>query len=189
MKAENGDVVGDKRIQNDKGELTLTDAQKHLNWKEHCERLLNEEFPWGKANLIFEDPVIRPRSQIDKEGVRELALTDAEKHLKWKEHYERLLNEEFPQGKENLIFEDLEIGPQPKIDKEGVKPLLTKMRKASGDAALERMTSLFNCILIGQRIPSEWDASAIVNCFGHKAETTDRGNQNDLKLLEHTIKI
>ena len=35
MKAENCDVVGDKCIKNDKGKLVLTDAEKHLVWKEH----------------------------------------------------------------------------------------------------------------------------------------------------------
>ena len=30
MKAENSEVVGDKCVKNDKGELTLTDSEKHL---------------------------------------------------------------------------------------------------------------------------------------------------------------
>ena len=45
IKVENCDVVGDSRIKNDKGELAFTDAKKHLAWKEHYEKLLNEEFP------------------------------------------------------------------------------------------------------------------------------------------------
>ena len=52
MEAKNCDVVGDKCVKNDKGELALTDAEKHLAWKEH-ERLLNEEFPWDKENLVL----------------------------------------------------------------------------------------------------------------------------------------
>ena len=38
MKAENCSVAGDKYVGNDKEELTLTDAEKHLPWKEHYER-------------------------------------------------------------------------------------------------------------------------------------------------------
>ena len=38
MKAENCSVAGDKRVGNDKEELTLTDAERHLPWKEHYER-------------------------------------------------------------------------------------------------------------------------------------------------------
>ena len=67
MKAENCEVVGDKCVKDDKRELVLTDAEKHLAWKERYERLLNEEFPWGKENLVFEEPVIGPRPQVDKE--------------------------------------------------------------------------------------------------------------------------
>ena len=34
MKAENCDIVGDNCVKNDKGELALTDAEKHLVWRE-----------------------------------------------------------------------------------------------------------------------------------------------------------
>ena len=43
----------------------------------------------------------------------DLAFTDEEKHLAWKEYYERLLNEEFDWDKESLIIDDPVIGPQP----------------------------------------------------------------------------
>ena len=58
MKAENCAAVGDKCVKNDKGELVFTDAEKHLVRKEHYERLLNEEFPWHKRNLVLKDLVI-----------------------------------------------------------------------------------------------------------------------------------
>ena len=45
-------------------------------------------------------------------------ITNAGKHLIQKEHYERLLNEEFHGNKGNLILEDLVTGPQLQIDKE-----------------------------------------------------------------------
>ena len=38
MNAENCHVVGDKCVRNDKEELTLTDADRHLAWKENNER-------------------------------------------------------------------------------------------------------------------------------------------------------
>ena len=44
-------------------------------------------------------------------------IENAGKHLTQKEHYERLLNEEFPGNKENLILEDLVTGPQLQIDR------------------------------------------------------------------------
>ena len=66
MKAANCDVVGDKCIKNDKGELVFTDAEKHLAWKEHYERLLNEEFLWDQESLVLQDSVFGPQPQIDR---------------------------------------------------------------------------------------------------------------------------
>ena len=66
MEVENCDVVGDKCIKNYKEELVLTDSAKHLLWKEHCERLLAEEFTWEKESLILEDPVFGPQPQIER---------------------------------------------------------------------------------------------------------------------------
>ena len=51
-------------VSNDKGELALTNAEKHLAWKDHYERLLNEEFPRDTENLVIEDSVIGTHSQI-----------------------------------------------------------------------------------------------------------------------------
>ena len=70
MKAKNCEVVGNKWIKNDKGELVLTDAEKHLAWKGHYERLLNEEFLWDKESLVLEDPVFGPQPQIDRKSVK-----------------------------------------------------------------------------------------------------------------------
>ena len=72
-----------------------------------------------------------------------------------------------------------------KIDKaSGTSGVVTDMLLASGDAGLERMSSLFNCILKDERTP-ECNAIVIINCFKNKSEATDRGNYRDLELLEH----
>ena len=64
-----------------------------------------------------------------------------------------------------------------------ISSVVTEMLLASSYAGLERMASPFNCILKENRIPSEWDASVIVNCFKHKGEVTERGNCRGPKLL------
>ena len=48
MVKTNVDVVGDKCVTNDDGELACTDSEKLSAWKQHYEKLLNEEFPWEK---------------------------------------------------------------------------------------------------------------------------------------------
>ena len=70
MKASQQDVVGDKCVRNDNGKLAVTDGEKLKAWKEHYQRLLNEEFPWKKEDLDIAQPVIGPCPEIDKESVR-----------------------------------------------------------------------------------------------------------------------
>ena len=71
----------------------------------------------------------------------------------------------------------------------GTSGVVTEMLLSSGDAGLDMMTSLFNCILKEKRIPTEWDTSIIVNDFELKGEATERDNYRRLKLLEHMMKI
>ena len=46
MDRRNQDVVGEKCIRNDAGELSLSDKDKMKAWVEHYSRLLNVEFDW-----------------------------------------------------------------------------------------------------------------------------------------------
>ena len=50
----------DKGVRNDGYDLAISDHRKHLAWKEHHHRLLNEEFEWNKDNLSVNNPIIRP---------------------------------------------------------------------------------------------------------------------------------
>ena len=46
MRKENVDVVGDKPVKNDTGEMSMSEEAKQNAWAEHYERLLNVEFDW-----------------------------------------------------------------------------------------------------------------------------------------------
>ena len=70
----------------------------------------------------------------------------------------------------------------------GTSGVVMEMLLASGDAGLERITSLFNCILNIYLLSGT--QCVIVNYFNkHKGEATERGNYRGLKLLEHMMKI
>ena len=51
--SHNRNVIGDKCVRNDAGELTLSDAQKMNVWVEHQKRLSNVEFDWASEFLSF----------------------------------------------------------------------------------------------------------------------------------------
>ena len=60
MKKENVDVVGDKPVKNDAGEMSLSEEAKQNAWAEHYERLLNVEFDWDPDHLSNKLPLEGP---------------------------------------------------------------------------------------------------------------------------------
>ena len=63
----NQDVVGEKCVRNDAGELSLSDEEKMKAWVEHYTRLVNVEFEW-ESNLLPEvAPVEGPPPPVTKD--------------------------------------------------------------------------------------------------------------------------
>ena len=52
MDKTNQDVVGEKCVRNDAGELSLSDEEKMKAWVEHYARLMNVEFEWESDLLL-----------------------------------------------------------------------------------------------------------------------------------------
>ncbi len=71
MRRENVDVVGDKPVKNDAGEMSISDEDKQKAWLEHYERLLNVEFDWDADHLSEEPPVEGPPIPITLDMVKE----------------------------------------------------------------------------------------------------------------------
>ena len=63
-----------------------------------------------------------------------LVFTDTEKLKAWKEHYEKLLKEEFPWDSNLLQMENPKEGPAPWLEKDAIYTALNKMKdgKAAG---------------------------------------------------------
>ena len=60
FRKENAEVVGDKPVKNDAGEMSMSDDSKQKAWLEHYQRLLNAEFDWDPNHLSDESPVEGP---------------------------------------------------------------------------------------------------------------------------------
>ena len=69
MKSENQDIVGDKCVTDDNGNLSYDDASKLKAWKSHYEKLLNVEFPWESDSLPQVEPISGPPIYITEEMV------------------------------------------------------------------------------------------------------------------------
>ena len=60
FRRENTDVVGDKPVKNDAGEMSMSKDSKQNAWLEHYKRLLNVEFDWDPDHLSYQSPVEGP---------------------------------------------------------------------------------------------------------------------------------
>ena len=54
---ENADVVGDKLVKTDEGEMSMSEDTKQKAWLEHYQRLLSVEFDWDPDHLSDEAPM------------------------------------------------------------------------------------------------------------------------------------
>ena len=57
FRRENTDVVGDKPVKNDAGEMSTSEDSKQKAWLEHYQRLLNVAFDWDPDHLSYQPPV------------------------------------------------------------------------------------------------------------------------------------
>lgn len=70
MDRSNQDVIGEKCVKNDAGELSLSDEDKMAAWVEHYTRLLNVEFDWPSDSLPYVPPVEGPSPRVTVELIR-----------------------------------------------------------------------------------------------------------------------
>ena len=100
----------------------------------------------------------------------DLVFTDTEKLKAWKEHYEKLLNGEFPWDSNLLQMENPKEGPAPWLEKDAIYTALNKMKdgkaagvsgivaeilKVSREVGLELFIELFNNIVKDEKVLSE----------------------------------
>ena len=70
FRRENTDVVGDKPVKNDAGEMSMSEDSKQKAWLEHYQRLLNVEFDWDPDHLSYQPPVEGPPIPITTDMVK-----------------------------------------------------------------------------------------------------------------------
>ena len=151
LRKDNQDVVGDKCVKDDSGNLSFDNEAKKVAWKQHYERLLNEEFSWNPEDLTA-DPVVGPPMHIDVEMVVK-AIT------------------KMKTGKA--------AGPS---------GIVAEMLKVSGDTGARLVADLANDMVRNGVIPSDWEDSFIINIYKGKGDALERGNYRGLKLLDHVMK-
>ena len=138
-------------LTDDSGNLSFDNEAKKVAWKQHYERLLNEEFFWNPGDLTA-DPVVGPPIHIDVEMVVK-AIT------------------KMKTGKA--------AGPS---------GIVAEMLKASGDTGARLVADLANDMVRNGVIPSDWGDSFIINIYKGKGDALERGNYRGHKLLDYVMK-
>ena len=70
FRRENTDVVGDKPVKNDAGEMSMSEDSKQKAWLEHYQRLLYVEFDWDPDHLSYQPPMEGPPISITIDMVK-----------------------------------------------------------------------------------------------------------------------
>ena len=80
MKKTNQDVIGEKCIHNDEGNLASTEEEKKLAWKSHYEKLLNTELDWDRETEPKYSPLPSFQPQIPRK-VNQVPLIHNQQNL------------------------------------------------------------------------------------------------------------
>ncbi|KAK3541849.1 hypothetical protein QTP86_008058 [Hemibagrus guttatus] len=122
---------------------------------------------------------------------------------RWKEYFEELMNEENEREKRVEGVNSVEQKVD-KVRKDEVRKALKRMKsgkavgpddipvevwKCLAEAAVEFLTSLFNRVLEGEKMPEEWRRSVLVPIFKNKGDVQSCSNYRGIKLMSHTMKL
>ena len=133
----------------------------------------------------------------------QFSLDEEAKKEAWREHYERLLNVEFPWNPEDLSEESPVEGPSEPITLEMITKAISKMAsgkaagpsiivaemlKPVGEAGAVEVRDLIADIILEGCIPTNWQESFIVNLYKGKGDALNRGNYRGL-LIEQVMKV
>ena len=153
----------------------------------------------------------RNRAEKDVQHVRVIkdengnVMLNSEAVLKrWKEYFEKLMNEE--NNRDPRIEETEVVNEEVNcVSREEVKNALRRMKKGKavgpdelpvevwkcmGEMGIfvEFLTRLFNRLLVGERMPEEW-RSVLIPIYKNKGDAQCCGNYRGIKLMSHTMKV
>ena len=177
---------------------------------EAYDELYNKLSTKGGEKELYRVARQRDRSGKDLQHVR--VIKDADGSLltseecvlrRWKGYFEELMNVE--NERENRL-DNAEIVEQEVdgISMDEVRVAMKKMKKGKavgpddipveawlclGEIGVRFLFRLFNRILNGEKMPTEWRRSILVPIFKNKGDAQDCSNYRGIKLMSHSMKI
>ena len=153
MVRKNRDVVGAGCVRDNVGKIVVEEDKLLEVWKEHYDRISNEEFSWDREGLTDVRPVSGPGEKISEEEV------------------------------------EAAIGKMKLGKAAGPSGVVADMLKAAGDDGMRWMTELCNAVVRDGKIPKDWSRSWLVNVYKGKGDALECGSYRGIKLVEHAMKV
>ena len=150
---KNRDVVGAGCVKDNVGKIVVEEDKLLEVWKEHYDRISNEEFSWDREGLTDVRPVCGPGEKISEEEV------------------------------------EAAIGKMKLGKAGGPSGVVADMLKAAGDEGTRWMTELCNAVIKEGKIPTDWSRSWLVNVYKGKGDALECGSYRGIKLVEHAMKV
>ena len=150
MKKEGKDVEGGRCLIEGDGRLGFIEEDRAKIWKEHMEKIMNEENEWDR---MVENDLVEPVEKVVRDEI-----VKAMQSMK--------------SGKAT-----------------GTSEVSVEMIVASGEIGVKVMMELCQHVLDGRGMPDEWKTSVIVPILKGKGDVMSCGSYRGVKLLEHAIKI
>ena len=131
---KNRDVVGAGCVKDNVGKIVVEEDKLLEVWKEHYDRISNEEFSWDREGLTDVRPVFEPGEKISEVEV-------------------------------GAAISKMKLGKAG-----GLSGVVADMLKAAGDEGTKWMTELCNAVVSDGKIPEDWSRSWLVNVYKGKGD-------------------
>ena len=120
----------------------------------------------------------------------------------WKKYFEKLINEE--NNRDPRTEEPEVVNEEVNCVSREVKNALRRIKKGKAvgpdelpvevwkcmrKMGIKFLTRIFNRLLMGKRMPEEWERSVLIPIYKNKGDAQCSGNYREIKLMSHTIKI
>ena len=136
-----------------------------------------------------------------KDSKGEIKVEEKEIMERWREYFEKLLNE---QNEYQINNTDKVEGPVIEITAKEVEAALKRMKKgkaagptrvtcdllqATGRVGVRELTNIMNHLLAGKEVPHDWKSSNTIPIYKGKGDAMDCGKYRGVRLLEHGMKV
>jgi ribosomal protein L20A (L18A) len=153
------DLGNVKAIKDERGQSIVSETEIRNRWAGYFYNLFNEGTR-NETSRHVENPSTRQQNQYDR-------------------------------SRHTIVHEEVRIALRNMGRNKAVGPdqIPVEVWKCLGDEGVNMLTTLFNKILSGAKMPEEWRLSEVIPIYKNKGDAQCCNNYRGIKLLSHTMKL